>query len=152
MVLALGAKVIVVVEQSAVIAEELRVSRVELCAAELRIVEEEASAEVVDCLLCLRKKLVGDECDVVSRLTEQFWKKGIVAPFTLVANGVEREKVLEDKAREVPWRHHIAEGHKVAAACPCLLPRCRRLVVSVELGMVAVVALTYYQYDVVTAE
>ena len=65
---------VVLNDHAAVETVELLVAHVELCLAELRIVEEKTAAEVIDGFLCLRKELVGDERHVVAGLSEEFRK------------------------------------------------------------------------------
>ena len=93
---------------------QLLVSHVKLRLAEVRVVEEEASAEVIYRFFCLRQKLVGDEGDVVASLPEQFGKQRVVTPFAAVADGMEREDVFEHEAREVPARHHVVKHHHLS--------------------------------------
>ena len=67
---------------------ELVVANVKLGFAELGVVEEESSAEVIYRLFGLWEELVGDERHVIACLAKQFRKQRIVAPFPTVANGM----------------------------------------------------------------
>ena len=80
----------------------LGVATVKLPLAQFWVVQEEPTTEVIDSLLGLGLKLVGDKCHVIARLTEHLWEERLVAPLATIANGIERQHVLEDKTREVP--------------------------------------------------
>ena len=115
-------------------------------------VQEEATAEVIDLLVGLRHKLVGEERHFVACLAEYFRKERCIAPVAFIANGVQREKVLKSKAGKVPAGHHIRERDEGAVLCPLQLTGGRRLVVAIELGVVFVVALANNQDNVWCAE
>ena len=143
---------VIVAQQSVVVSVKPRVARVEHGVAQLRIVQEEAAAEVVDSLLSLRQKLVGKERYMISCLAEQLGEQRIVAPFAFVAHCIEREESLEHKARKIPRRHNVAERYQLTLLSACLLSWRGVFMVSVQSGMMAVVALAYYQHDILAAE
>ena len=127
---------------------QLRVARVEHGAAQRLVVKEEASAEVIDSLLRLRQELVGYESDMIAGAAEQFGEQRIVAPVAGIANGIHGEEVLEDVAREIPWRHGILHLYQLAAPLALHLPWCGLLAVAIQLRVVAVVTLAYDKHDV----
>ena len=145
-------KAVVVVEQVFVEDVHAVVAHVKLRLAQLGVVEEEAPAEVVDGILGARQKLVGEKRHVIARLAEHFGKERIVAPFALVAGGIEREEMLEDEAREVPRGHHVVEGHQLASSAAFQLAWRGGLVVAIELRVVLVVALADDEHDLRTGE
>lgn len=107
---------VVIPQHSGIVFIQLSVAHVKLRLAQNRVVEEEATAEVIHSLLGLWQELVGDEGNTIACPAEQFGKERVVAPVALVAYGMEREDILEDKAREVIWRDDIGEGYEVALA------------------------------------
>ena len=125
----------------------LLVARVKLRLAQHRVVEEEASGEVEDLLLGSWQELVGEEGDMVASLAEDFREERIVAPLAFLSYDMHREHVLEDIACQVPRGYNVGEGDEAPRLAHCHLPGCRLLLVSIELGMVFVVALTDNQYD-----
>ena len=102
---------VVSLQYALVIAVSLGVAHIELTTAQAWVIEEEATAEVPYRLLGLRLELISDECHPIAGPSEHFGEEGLVAPLAAVADGMQREGVLEDKARQVPWGHHIAERH-----------------------------------------
>lgn len=140
--------VVVVVEQSVVERMKLGVAVVKLQLAELWVVEEEASAEVVDCFLGLWQELVGDEGDLIACLAEEFGEERIVAPVAFLAHNVCREDVLEDEAGEVPASHDIGKLGELARLFERCLAWCRLHEVAILLGVMSAVALAYDEHDV----
>ena len=66
-----------------------RVPTIKLPLAQFWVIEEEATTEIIDSLLSLWLKLVGDECHVIACFAEHLWEKWFVAPFATIANGIE---------------------------------------------------------------
>ena len=135
-------------EQPLVVGESLRVARVKHRLRELRVVQEEATAEIIDRLLGLGEKLVRDETRVVARLAKQFGEERVVAPFPLLSDDVHREEILEDEARQIPRCHDIAEGHQLARLLPFHLPWRGGHEVAILLRVVLAKALADDQYDI----
>ena len=117
-----------------------------------RVVQEESATEVVHSLARLRQKLVGDKGNVIACLAEHSREKRIVAPLTLVAYGVERENMLEDKARKIPRTHYVGIFHKSALLLKLLLAWRSRHAVAILCRVMAVVALAYDKHDIWRAE
>ena len=93
-------------------APSLGITSIKLSGTQLRIVQEEPAAKVVDGLLRLGLELVGDKYDVVACLAEHLGEEGLVAPLATIADGIERKHVLEDEARQVPRGYHIRKRHE----------------------------------------
>ena len=85
---------------------------------------------------------------MIARLAEHLGEERIVAPLARIADGMERQHVLEHVTRQVPRSHHIGKGHQRPLLCHRHLTGCRRHVVAIELGVVLVVTLTDHQHDV----
>ena len=138
---------VIVREQSVVILVYLGVAGVKLGSTQRGIVQEEAAAEVVDCLLGFGQELVGEEGDMIPGAAEYLGEEGIVAPLARLSHDVQGEGVLEHKAGEVPRRHHIGKLHKSSAALASRLPWRRRQLIAILLGVVLAVAFTDNQHD-----
>ena len=143
---------VVALEQPVVEGVERFVAQVELLFAQRRVVEKEAAAEVVDRLIGLGEELVGEECHLIARLSEQFGEERIVAPFPFLAHDVRGEHVLEYETREIPARDDVAELDQSAALLQLHLARGGVHEVAVLLRMVLAVALSDDQHDVGRAE
>ena len=125
----------------------LGVAGVKLGSTQRGIVQEEAAAEVVDCLLGFGQKLVGEEGDMIPGAAEYLGEEGIVAPLARLPHDVQGEGVLEHKAGEVPRRHHVGKLHQSSAALASRLPWRRRQLIAILLGVVLAVAFTDNQHD-----
>ena len=121
MVTLLRLQLVIVFEQALVEDMQLVVARVKLCRTELRVVEEEAATEIVDRLLGFGQELVREERHMIAGLTEQLGEERIVAPLALLSHNMHGEKVLEHKAREVPWCHHVCKLDETPRALTLLL-------------------------------
>ena len=139
--LAFVQEVVVIAEQSLVEAVKARVAQVKLRLAQYRVVEEEASREIVNRLPGGKEKLVGQERDLIARLAEKLREERIVAPLTLLANDVHRQHVLEHETREVPARHHVVELRQPSAALKPSLSWRVFLRIAIKLAMGLAVAL-----------
>ena len=126
----------------------LGVTNIKLPLAQFRIVQEEVAAEVVDGLLRLGQELVGDKRYVIASLAEHLWEKRLVAPLATIADGIERQHVLEDKARQIPRGHHIGKRNERTIFGHHHLIGCCLFLIAVELGVMLVVALANHQHDV----
>ena len=84
---------------------------------------------------------------MIACLSEYFREQRIVAPLSLIAYGVEREEVLEDKAREVPRSYHILIGNQFPLLGPFQLSWCGWLLIAIQLSMMTVIALADNQYN-----
>ena len=68
----------------------LGAARIKLPLTQFGVVQEKAAAEVIDSLLGLGLKLVGDEGHVIACLAEHLREEWLVAPLPTVADGIER--------------------------------------------------------------
>ena len=89
---------------------------------------------------------------MIACFPEYLWEEGIVTPVTFLSYHMHGKNVLEDKARQVPWRYNVGEYHQTVSLSTSRLSWRCLLVVAIQLGVVLVVALTNYQYDIRTAE
>ena len=121
------------------------------------IIEEEATTEIIDRLLSLRLKLIGDKGDAIASLTEHLWEERIVAPvvtstlricLTTISDSMKRQHMLKHKTRQVPRCHNIRERYETSFCRQCQLSRRRRLIIAIELGVMLVITLTYHQHDI----
>ena len=139
-------------QQRLVVSVSTAVAGIKLALAEVRIVEEEAAAEVVDGILRLGLELIRQKVHLIASLTEHLGEERLVAPFPLFADSPERQHVLEHKTREIPRSHHIRKDYQTAVCRHCHLSWSRRLVIAIELRVVLVIALADYQHDLWHAE
>ena len=146
--LVLALQTVVLLEHAFVELVKTGIAGIELCLAQLRIVQEEATAEVIDRLIGLRQELVGDKRHVIARLAEHLGEERIVAPLARIADSMERQHILEHVARQIPRGHHIGKRHQTARLGHRQLTGCRRHLVAIELGVVFVIALANHQDDV----
>ena len=139
-------------QQRLVVSVSTAVAGIKLALAEVRIVEEEAAAEVVDGILRLGLELIRQKVHLIASLTEHLGEERLIAPFPLFADSPERQHVLEHKTREIPRSHHIRKDYQTAVCRHCHLSWSRRLVIAIELRVVLVIALADYQHDLWHAE
>ena len=95
--------VVIVVEQTAVEAVQLRIACVEHCLRQLRVIQEESAAEVVHGFLCLGQELVGEEGHMVACLAEQLREEWIVTPLSLLACHMKGKDIFENETGQIPW-------------------------------------------------
>ena len=93
---------------------QLGVAMVELEFAQLWVVQEETAAKIIDSLLGLWKKLIGDEGHIVASLAEYLREERVVAPFALFTHYMSGEHVLEHETGEVPAGYHIGKLREFA--------------------------------------
>ena len=127
---------------------ELGVAVVKLEFAQLRVIQEETAAEVVNRLLCLWQEFVGDEGYVVACLSEHFREERIVAPFAFLAYHMGREHVLENETGQVPAGYHIGKLGELARFLQGYLLWSGIHKIAVLLGMMAAEAFADNQHDV----
>ena len=64
------------------------ITGVKLSLTHLRIIQEEAPAEVINSLFSLRLELISDKGHVIASLTEYLWEKRRITPFAAIADGM----------------------------------------------------------------
>ena len=102
MLLILLLQTVVLLQHALVIRIKTGVTCIKQLFAQIRIVQEETSAEVVNSLVSLRLELVGDKRNVIACLAEYFWEEWFIAPFLFFADGLQRQDVLEHKTGKIP--------------------------------------------------
>ena len=103
---------IIVLQHPFVITMQPAITGVKQLLAQLRMIQEETTTEVIDCLTCLGQELVSDKGHMIPCLAEHFREHGHVTPVTLVTDGMKREHMLKYKTRQVPGCHHIGKGYQ----------------------------------------
>ena len=145
--LAVTHQAVVVGDEPVVEAVGLVVAQAKLGLAERGVVEEEAAREVVNGILRLGQKLVGEERHAVAGLAEQLGKQGVVAPLALLAHHMHREDVLKHEARQVPAGHHVAKLREPSARLAAHLARRGLQAVAILLRVVLGVALANDEHN-----
>ena len=140
--------VVIVFQQSVVKIVQLGIAMVKLQLAQFRIVQEEATAEVIDGFFSLRQEFVCDEGNVVASLSEHFREERIVAPFSFLAYHMGGEHVLEYEAGQVPAGYYIGEFGEFPALFQGCLSRSRLHEIAVLLRVMSAVAFADDEHDI----
>ena len=144
--------VVIVGKQSVIQGVKFRIAAVKLEFAQFGVIEEEAAAEIEYSLLGLRQEFVGNEGDMIPRLTKEFGEERIVAPLALLAHHMRGEYILEHKTCKVPARHHVRKLGELARPLQSRLPGGSVHKVAILLRVVPAVALAYDEHYVARTE